>query len=53
MIKETNIQVCIIIPKELNDKLKKEAMNQYYGTKGQLIRKILADYMKDKEKGEI
>lgn len=50
MIKDTNIQICIIIPKELNDKLTQEAIKQYYGTKGQLIRKILADYMKDKEK---
>lgn len=50
MIKDTNIQICIVIPKELNAKLKQEAKKQYYGTTSQLIRKVLADYIKDKEK---
>lgn len=49
MIKDSNIQISLVIPKELNEKLKIEANKQYYGTTSQLIRKVLADYIKDRE----
>lgn len=50
MIKDYNIQKSIVVSKELWDKLSKEAKKQYCGTTSQLIRKILADYIKNIEK---
>lgn len=50
MIKDCNIQKSIVISRELNEKLVAEAKRQYFGTTSQLIRKILADYFRNKEK---
>lgn len=49
MIKNSNIQKSIVISKELNDKLNAEAKKEYFGTTSQLIRKILSDYIRDKD----
>lgn len=53
MIKDINIQKSIVVPKELWQKLEEERKKQYYGTTSQLIRKILADYIKNIENGGV
>lgn len=49
MIKDTNIQKSIVIPKELEEKIVKEA-KENYGSFNWVIRKVLTDYFRDKEK---
>lgn len=49
MIKETNKQRSVVLSKELDDKLIKEAKANYFGSTNQLIRKILIEYFRNKE----
>lgn len=49
MIKDCNIQKSIVISKELNEKIEEEAKKNY-GSFNWMIRKILTDYFRNKEK---
>lgn len=46
MIKDTNIQIPIIITKELNEKIIKEA-KENFASRNWVIRKIITDYYKE------
>ncbi len=48
MIKSTNIQRSVVLPKEIYDKVVKEA-EQNYSTFNGTIKKILIEYYKDKK----
>lgn len=48
MIKETNIQKSVVMPKELANKIAKEA-EENFTTFNQIIKKILIEYFKNKE----
>lgn len=50
MIKESNIQISAVIPKEIDEKLKRDA-KKAFGSKNWMVRKILTDYYRNKEKG--
>lgn len=52
MINEKNIQRSIVIPKELNAKIEEEAKKNY-GSCNWVIRRILTDYFRNKEKGNL
>ena len=47
MVKSTNIQRSVIIPKEIAEKIKKEA-EENYTTFNNVVKKILIDYYKNK-----
>lgn len=47
MIKDTNVQRSVVMPKAIADKVKKEA-EENYTTFNAVIKKILIDYYKDK-----
>lgn len=53
MIKDSNIQICIIIPKEINEKLKEDAKTDFSNSRNSVARRILIDYYKNRKKGEI
>lgn len=48
MIKDTNIQKSIVIPKSLEEKITKEA-EENYGSFNWVIRKVMTDYFINKE----
>ena len=47
MVKSTNIQRSVIIPKEIAEKIKQEA-EENYTTFNNVVKKILIDYYKNK-----
>lgn len=49
MIKDTNKQICVVISKEINEKLKEEAKKNNDASRNWIARKILTDYFKDKQ----
>lgn len=48
MIKDTNVQKSIVIPKVISDKIQKEAEDSYISFNA-VIKKILIDYYKNKK----
>lgn len=50
MVKDSNIQIAIVIPKKLNEKIKKEAKENDV-SRNWVIREILTDYYREKENG--
>lgn len=50
MIKEANIQISAVIPKEINEKLKEDAKKHNDASRNWMARKILIDYYRNKEK---
>lgn len=49
MVKDTNIQRSIVLPKEIADKINELAKNDYLTFNG-LVRKILVEYVREQEK---
>lgn len=47
MIKETNVQKTIVIPKEIAKKIKQEA-NENFCSESTMVKKILIEYYKNK-----
>lgn len=47
MIKETNVQKCVVLPKEIVEKIEKEAKENYcsFSTR---VKQILIEYYKNK-----
>lgn len=50
MIKDTNKQISIVIPKSINEKLKIDAKNHDNASRNWMARKILVEYYRNKEK---
>lgn len=48
MIKDTNVQRTIVIPKEIAEKIDKEA-KEYYCSSSAVVKKILIAYYKNKK----
>lgn len=52
MIKDTNKQISVVIPKEINEKLKHDA-KKALSSRNWVARKIIVDYYKNKEKEKL
>lgn len=52
MIKDTNIQKSVVISRELNAKIEQEAKKNF-ASSNWVVRKILTDYFRNKEKGKV
>lgn len=52
MIKDSNIQISVVVPKEIDDKLKQDA-TKALSSKNWVVRKIILDYYKNKDKGAV
>lgn len=48
MIKKSNKQICIIVPKEIDEKLQEDA-KKCFSSRNWVARKILVDHYKDKD----
>lgn len=47
MIKEGNKQICVVVPKEIDEKLKVDAKKHNGASRNWMARKILVDYYRE------
>lgn len=53
MIRDTNKQICVVIPKWVDEKLKEDAKLHDDASRNWMARKILTDYYRNKERDKV